>query len=103
MAYNNVLSRADAQAQIREAVSEVMLTTLNAESAALAMFTRIDVPTNTMRFPVISALPVAYFVNGDTGLKQTTEMAWTNKYIFVEELAAIVPVPDAVLEDAGFD
>ena len=26
--------------------------------------------------PVLSALPVAYFVNGDTGLKQTTEAAW---------------------------
>ena len=103
MPYNNLTSRADVQAMIREAVSEVMLTGLNTESSALAMFTRINVPTNQTRFPVISALPNAYFVNGDTGLKQTTEMAWSNKYLDIEELAAIAPVPDAVLDDAGFD
>lgn len=76
---------------------------LVAESAVLSAFTRINVPTNQTRFPIISALPTAYFVNGDTGLKQTTEVNWTNAYINIEELAAIVPIPDAVIADAGFD
>jgi hypothetical protein len=52
-----------------------------------------------VRFPVLSALPVAYWVNGDTGLKQTTEVNWTNKYLNIEELATIMPVPDNVLAD----
>src|SRR5690606_16465979 len=53
--------------------------------------------------PVLSALPTAYWARGDTGLKQTTEAAWDNKYINIEELAAIVPIPDSVLADASFD
>ena len=51
----------------------------------------------------MSVLPTAYFVSGDTGLKQTTEVNWTNKFLNVEELAAIVPVPESVVEDMDFD
>ncbi len=103
MPFNNVISRTEVQALIQEQVSSVMLEGLENQSAALSLFRRIDVPTNQTRFPVISALPTAYFVTGDTGVKQTTEVNWANKYIDVEEIAAIVPVPDAVIEDAGFD
>lgn len=103
MPYNSLTSRADVQALIREQVSDIMLNSLSEQSAALQMFQRINVPTNQTRFPVLSALPTAYFVNGDTGLKQTTEAAWDNKYINIEEIAAIVPIPDAVLDDASFD
>jgi HK97 family phage major capsid protein len=48
---------------------------------------------------VLSALPVAYFVSGDTGLKQTSEVNWTNKYLNIEEIAVIIPVPDNVVAD----
>lgn len=103
MAYNNLISRTDAAAMIREVVSDLMLGGITTTSAVLSLFTRINVPTNQTRFPVVSALPTAYFVNGDTGLKQTTEVNWANKYLDVEELAAIVVVPDAVRDDSGFD
>lgn len=103
MPYNSVVSRTDAAAMVPEAVSNVMLANLNSTSAVLSMATRIPVARNQVRFPVLSALPVAYWVNGDTGLKQTTEAAWSNKYLNIEELAAIVPVPESVFDDASFD
>lgn len=103
MSYNNLISRTDAAALIPEAVSRIMLTNLQNESAALSLFQRVPMSTAQTRMPVISALPTAYFVNGDTGLKQTTEANWANKYLNVEELAAIVPIPEAVLADTQYD
>lgn len=103
MPYDSQVARTDAAALIQEAVSTVMLTNPVEESAALSQFNRIVVPTNKTRFPVVSALPVAYFVDGDTGLKQTTEAAWANKYLEVEEMAAIIPIPDAVIADAEYN
>ena len=103
MPYNNLTSRTDAQATIPEEVSREMIRTATTESAALTMFRRVPVGRNQTRFPVLSALPVAYWVTGDTGLKQTTEVNWANKYLNIEEAATIMPVPDSVIADMEVD
>ncbi len=103
MPYNSLVSRTDAAALVPEEVSTAMLTSLSAQSAVLDLGTTIPIARGTTRFPVLSALPTAYFVAGDTGLKQTSEAAWANKNMYVEEIATIVPIPEAVLDDAGFD
>lgn len=104
MAYDNIVSRTDAAALIPEDVTRDIITKVPDESASLSLFRRApNMSRKQRRIPVLSALPVAYFVNGDTGLKQTTEVNWANKYLEAEEIAVIVPVPDAVLDDADFD
>jgi HK97 family phage major capsid protein len=106
MAYNNQLSRTDVQPLLPEDVLDSFLVQLVDTSVALTAFRRVPVAQAQTRFPILSALPVAYWVAGDTGLKQTTEMAWGNKYLNVEELAAIAPIPESVLDDlndAGID
>lgn len=103
MPYNSLVSRTDTAALVPEEVSTAMLTSLSAQSAVLELGQRIPLSRNQTRFPVLSALPTAYFVGGDTGLKQTTKAAWDDKFMYVEEIATIVPIPEAVLDDAGFD
>lgn len=100
MPYDNLISRTDAGALMPEEVSEAFLGGLESASAVLQGFTRLPVGRKQVRLPVLSALPVAYWVTGDTGLKQTTEVNWDNKYLNIEEIALIVPIPDSVLDDA---
>lgn len=99
MPYNNLISRTDAAAEIPEEVSRALINRLPDDSAALQLFRRVPVSRGQTRFPVLSALPVAYFVTGDTGLKQTTEVNWANKFLNVEAIATIMPIPDAVVAD----
>jgi HK97 family phage major capsid protein len=103
VAYNNVISRSEVQALIPEDVASGVLEGVVRESAALSLLPRVTMASNQQRIPVISALPTAYFVSGDTGIKQTTEQNWTNKFLNAEEIAAIVPIPEAVLDDTSFD
>jgi hypothetical protein len=82
-----------------EEVSDEFLGKAIEQSAVLSQFRRVPVGRAQVRFPILSALPVAYWVGGDTGLKQTTEVNWTNKFLNIEEIATIMPVPDAVAAD----
>lgn len=98
--YDSIVSRTDAAALMPEEVSRDLIRRATDDSAALSLFRRVPVGRAQTRMPVISALPLAYWVNGDTGLKQTSEVNWANKYLNIEEIAVIVPVPDNVIADA---
>lgn len=84
-----------------------------AESAVLRMARRLpNMTSKTQTLNVLDALPTAYFVNSeptngtaatDGDFKQTTNMAWDKKKIYAEEIAVIVPIPEAVLDDSDYD
>jgi HK97 family phage major capsid protein len=101
--YTNITSRADAAALIPEQVVNSMLGKATEASAAMRLFKRVPVAATQVRFPILSALPIAYWVTGDTGLKQTTEVNWDNKYLDIEEIAAILPIPQNVVDDVSMD
>ena len=70
-------------------------------SAVLSLARRILMSAKTSRQPVLSALPEAYFVTGDTGLKQTSSADWANLTLTAEEIAVIIAIPEAYLDDAA--
>lgn len=103
MPYNSVISRTDATALIPIDISNEILSAVPQASAVMQLARRLpNMSVAQRRLPVTSALATAYFVSGDTGLKQTTEVNWDNKYIDAEELAVIVPIAQNVLDDSGF-
>ena len=104
MPYNSILDRSGTQALMPEDVSREVIQGVPQNSAVMSLARRLpDMSRKQRRLPVLSSLLTAYFVTGDTGLKQTSEVEWGNKYINAEELAVIVPIPESVLDDADYD
>lgn len=101
---NNIISREEAEALIREQVVPEIFQKAPAQSTFMGLARKLpNMTSKQTRIRVLDLLPVAYWVNGDTGMKQTTEQAWDNVFITAAELAVIVPIPEAVLDDAEFD
>ena len=100
----NIVNRTDLSGIIPEHVTREIIQGVTEGSAVLQMGRRLpNMTSKTQTMNVLDMLPTAYFVNGDTGMKQTTKMKWDKKKIYAEEIAVIVPIPEAVLDDADYD
>jgi hypothetical protein len=91
-----------------EQASEI-ISAVPATSAALTMFRHVPMSRLQDRVPVLSALPEAYFLNGEatsevgSGRKQTTAVNWKGRILQAEEIAVIVPVPENLMADSQYD
>lgn len=104
MATNNVITRSNADALIPLEIANEIIKEVPSASKLLPLMRRLPNMTAKQRvLPVQSALPNAYFLNGDMDLKQTTKAEWEKLMLTAEELAVIVPIPEAVLDDSSFD
>lgn len=100
----NITNRADAEAIIREQIVSTIFQDAPKQSVFMGMARKLpNMTSNQTRIRVLDFLPTAYWVDGDTGMKQTTRQAWDNVYINAAELAVIVPIPEAVFDDAEMD
>lgn len=98
------VTRTDAGALISPEESREILQSVVEGSTFLRHATRLpDMATNAREYPIMDNYPMAGFVDGDTGLKMTTNMTWSKKKINVAEIAAIVAVPDNVAADSSYD
>lgn len=99
-----IINREQAEALIQEQLVETIFQDAPKSSVFMSLARKLpNMTSKQTRIPVLDVLPTAYWVNGDTGFKQTSEQAWDNVYLTAAELAVIVPIPEAVLDDASFD
>ena len=100
----SIIDRSGAESLIPEERAREIIQGVVTQSAVLSRGRRLpNMSSRTYKMPVLDMLPLAYFVNGDTGQKKTTKMAWDKKFIVAEEIAVIVPIPEAVLDDSDYD
>lgn len=100
----NIIDRTGAESLIPETRAREIIQGTIAQSAVLSQGRKLpNLSSKTHKMPVLDMLPIAYFVNGDNGNKRTTKMAWDKKIITAEEIAVIVPIPEAVLDDSEYD
>ena len=100
--YTDIVGRTSggSDALVPEPLAQAIIQELPKQSAAMSLMRRVNLSTKTQRLPVLDVLPFAYWVGGDTGLKQTSMQQWKNVTLVVEEAATIIPVPEAYLDDA---
>lgn len=99
-----LIDRTGADSLIPEEKARELVQGVVTQSAVLARGKKLaNMSSKTYKMPVLDMLPIAYFVDGDTGQKKTTKQAWDKKVITAEEIAVIVPIPEAVLDDSDYD
>lgn len=108
--FRNAGTPAGGEALVPTPVSAQIIQELPTTSVALSRMRKVGMSALTQRQPVLSVLPQAFFLNsggtpggGDFALKQTTQQQWKNVSLVAEELAVIVPIPQAYLDDAQVD
>lgn len=99
-----LIDRTGAEVLIPEERAKEILQSVPEQSACMRLMRRLpDMSSKTRSLPILSSLPMAYWVEGDNGYKQTSSMAWERKRITAEEIAVIVPIPQNVLDDSDYD
>lgn len=102
----NVISKENASALLEEQVVNEIFKDVEKESKALSLFRRLpNMTSDKTKLRVSDSLPMTYFVDEgtDNGRKKLTNAAWKNVFITAEEIAAIVPIKENLLNDADVD
>lgn len=99
-----VISRSSADVLVPVEVSSEIIKNVPGASAALSLFKQLpNMSAKQKTLPVASTLPSAYFLNGETDMKKTTNAEWDKLTLTAEEIAVIIPIPEAVLDDTSYN
>lgn len=92
--------------QIPESVASSVLAEVVEGSVCLRLGNAFRMPAYQHRIPVLKAFADAFWIQGasqsvkDSARKETTTVSWDNVYITPDELAVLIPVPDAWMQDS---
>ena len=110
MEFNDLLTRTGAAAELPLQISDELVMGTIRSSTALALGRSVPTMTRDNRIPVLTNLPQAYWTSplagattADGGMIQTSEGVFSNTVLIAEELGVIVPIPNTIIEDSGFD
>ena len=95
--------QSDLSGIISEQMGRAILQSATESSVVLRLATIQRMTTAQAQIPVLSALPTAKFLSGVGSSKPVTRMEWTTEHIVAEEVAAILPLPTAWLDDSQFN
>lgn len=121
--YTATMSRANANTrtarEIPETVAREIIKDVVEGSAALQLGRTFRMPAYQHRIRVLAALADAYWLHGDStdtrgnpgtgtgtqadkdsAVKSRTKLEWDNVYVTPEEIAVLVPIPDAWMADS---
>lgn len=105
------IAKSDLDSLIPDEISAEIIKEVPQGSSIMKLGRRLrDMSKGTMKMPVLDALPLAYFVDGEPSdennsksFKKTAKAEWKDKYLYAGEIACIVPVKEADWEDADID
>lgn len=104
----NMITRNNAGALIPEQETRDIIEGVVKTSKAMSIFKRLpNMSSGVTKMRILDSLPLAYWQTQGKdeadSRKKLTNMSWDNKYIYAEELAVIVPIAQATLDDANYD
>ena len=104
-------AKADFDSLIPDEISAEILKEVPQGSVIMRKARRLrDMSKGVMKMPVLDALPLAYFTDGEPsdesgeqGMKKTTKAEWKDKNLNAGEIAVIVPVKESDWDDLDID
>lgn len=107
MAFNLKVNEKDAKALVPEQeIIDGIVQGIIQGSSILPLMRRLpDATSDTATMTVLDSLPITYWVDEgvNNGRKQTTNAAWKNKKLYMQEIATIIPIKQNLLDDAEYD
>ena len=88
---------------IEEGYAADMLRFTAEGSTSIQAFGSVPVGKRITHLPVLATMPQASWVNGETGTKAKSTATWADSTMVIEELAVIIPVAEATIDDASED